>query len=164
MKNKSSKFLWITGILGTFCILCALFLSFCKVPTSTMSDIKKVSFISIGQGTASTTIIADVADTQVLQERGLGGRDSMAENQGMLFVFNVSRPYSFWMKDMLIPIDMIWLDKDLKIVYIKTNVSPSTYPESFAPKTPALYVLEVASGFSARHNLKLGDSIKVWYN
>ncbi|MEI7777072.1 MAG: DUF192 domain-containing protein [bacterium] len=169
---KSSKFLWITGVLGTLCILGALYLSFYKVQAPTVSDIKVVSDsleikrhaeISIGQGTSSTTIMVDVADTEALQERGLGGRTTMTENQAMFFVFSIPEPYGFWMKDMFIPIDIIWLDKNLKVIYIKENVSPSTYPESFAPKTPALYVLEVASGFSSRHNVKIGDTIKVWY-
>ena len=160
---KSKIFLWITGVLGALCILCFLFLSFYKPPAQKMSDTGKVSFISIGQGLASTTITADVADTQALQERGLGGRASLSDSQGMFFVFNRPELYGFWMKDMIIPIDIIWLDENLKIVYLKENVSPSTYPESFTPRTPALYVLEVASGFSRLHNVKVGDVIKVWY-
>ena len=150
----------------------ALYLSFCKVQAPTVSDTKVVSDslaikrqaeISIGQGIASTTILVDVADTVALRERGLGGRTYMAENQGMFFVFDVPEPYGFWMKDMFIPIDIIWLDKNLKVIYVKEDVLPSTYPESFAPKTPAFYVLEVTSGFSHRHNVKIGDVIKVWY-
>lgn len=167
---KQSKFLWITGILGTLCILGGLYFSFFssqnnqpssnqKVASTTDDSlvIKKRAQITIG----TTTIIADIADTVPIQRRGLGGRTSLTENQGMLFIFDLPEKYAFWMKDMLIPIDMIWLDQNLKVVYVKNNVSPDTYPETFAPQKPANYVLEVAAGFAGRHSLKIGDTLKL---
>jgi hypothetical protein len=58
------------------------------------------------------------------------------------------------------PIDMIWIDENLKVVYIQKSAEPSSYPNSFTPNTNARYVLEVVSGFSENNNLKIGDTIQ----
>ncbi len=57
-------------------------------------------------------------------------------------------------------IDIIWISEDLKVVDIKEEATPESYPESFAPKEGAKYVLEVGAGFSKLNNLKIGDSVK----
>ncbi len=88
----------------------------------------------------------EVVDTERERTRGLSGRESLGKNAGMLFVFPVSNTYGFWMKDMNFSIDIVWLDENFEIVYIKEEVSPETYPESFRPDTPARYVLEVNAG------------------
>jgi uncharacterized membrane protein (UPF0127 family) len=106
------------------------------------------------------TIHAEIADTEALRDRGLGGRDSLAPNTGMLFVFAQDGQYAFWMKDMKFAIDMIWIAADGRIVYIAPNISPDTYPKNFAPTSPARYVLEVAAGYSAGHDVKVGDQLQ----
>ena len=102
----------------------------------------------------------DLALTQEAQELGLSFRKSLEENKGMLFVFEVPKKYSFWMKDMNFPIDIIWIGIDDRIVYIKENVKPESFPESFAPSKDSKYVLEAASGFSGKNNLKEGDLVE----
>jgi hypothetical protein len=109
---------------------------------------------------ADKKIKVDIADTPELQERGLSYRKNLKEDEGMLFVFNNSGRYSFWMKDMYFPIDMIWLDDNLKVVYIKKNAKPESYPETFGPNVSTKYVLEVVAGFSEKNNLKEGDVIR----
>jgi hypothetical protein len=84
---------------------------------------------------------------------------NLAKNEGMLFVFNHPSQHVFWMKDMNFPIDMIWLDENLKIIYFQKNVLPESYPATFGPDQNSLYVLEVNAGFSDKHNLKIGDSL-----
>jgi hypothetical protein len=66
----------------------------------------------------------EIADTPEKRRAGLMHRVSLPENQGMLFVFEKPGIYGFWMKNTLIPLDIIWLDENFKVVYIKENVQP----------------------------------------
>lgn len=99
------------------------------------------------------------ATTKEQRELGLSGTTFLASHDGMLFEFPYENQWYFWMKDMVIPIDIIWVNKDMSVVYIEKNLSPDTYPQSFGPKENALYVLEVASGVSEKVNLTIGDKI-----
>ena len=108
---------------------------------------------------AGQTLKVDLALTREAQERGLSARQDLAEDEGMLFVFDYSNIYPFWMKDMNFPIDIVWIGEDLKVVYIKKDAEPSSYPAAFTPTEDAKYVLEVVSGFSDKNNLKVGDSV-----
>ena len=70
------------------------------------------------------------------------------------------------MKDMNFSIDMIWISENMKVVYIKKNARPESYPESYGPEgndKPAKYILEINSGFSEKNNLKIGDSVLFTY-
>lgn len=115
---------------------------------------------------AGQNIKVELAITADEQQKGLSGRNNLKEDEGMLFVFKDSGNYSFWMKDMNFPIDMIWIGEDLKVIYIKKNALPESYPESFGPEISdknVKYVLEVVSGFSDKNNLKIGDSVLFTY-
>lgn len=107
-------------------------------------------------------IKVDVVDTPSTRAQGLSGREGLAKDEGMLFVFENSGVYFFWMKDMNFAIDIIWFDEFGKVVYIKENATPESYPETFAPpkEKTSKYVLEVFSGFSLSHNLQVGDAIE----
>lgn len=102
-------------------------------------------------------IEVDIASSNVERSRGLSGRVNLGANSGMLFVFDRPSKNMFWMKDMNFPIDIIWLDENKKIIYIKENLSPKTYPEVFGPEVPSMYVLEVNSNFTKKYNIKIGD-------
>jgi uncharacterized membrane protein (UPF0127 family) len=107
-----------------------------------------------------TVLKVELALTPLEQEKGLGGKDSMAPDTGMLFVLpDFGRNY-FWMKDMKFPIDIIWLDQGAKVIYIENNLAPSSYPNTFGPDENSKYVLEVNAGFAKTHNLQVGDPIK----
>ncbi len=108
----------------------------------------------------------ELALTPAQQEQGLSGRKTLAENSGMLFIFDKPGQYPFWMKDMNFPIDIIWLSEDMKVIYIKGDARPELYPESYGPSAvdgSAKYVLEVVDGFSDKNNLKVGDSVQFTY-
>lgn len=117
--------------------------------------------MTIGNKTIQVEIVKTIAE----REKGLSGRSSLSTDYGMLFVFD-SKQVSpiFWMKDMAIPIDIIWISGD-KIVKIdkevpvpKSNIKDDTLPK-YSPGRPIDYVLEVASGFSDTNNFKVGDSV-----
>lgn len=108
---------------------------------------------------AGRSIRADLAVTEVQKERGLSGRTSLSDEEGMLFIFDTDGRHAFWMKDMRIAIDIVWIGADGSVVYIVPNLSPSTYPAVFAPDAPARYVLELSAGWTERHGLKAGDEV-----
>jgi uncharacterized membrane protein (UPF0127 family) len=115
--------------------------------------------IEVGIGT--TTLQMMVAVTENDRIRGLGGRMHMEEDEALLFVFEEPGYHAIWMKDMYFPIDIAWLDKQFRIIDIKSNVSPNTYPKSFRPEFPALYVLEVNAGFFKTNNIKAGELLRL---
>lgn len=101
----------------------------------------------------------NLANTPALQEQGLSGVASLNKGTGMLFVFGEMGSRPFWMKDMNFPIDIIWIDENFKIVYIKSNATPESYPEIFVPTVEAKYVLEVVSGFATENKIKEGETV-----
>lgn len=119
-------------------------------------DFNKIQYVKI----AGKILKVDLALTQQEQEQGLSGRNKLNEDEGMFFVFNHIAQYPFWMKDMNFAIDIIWLGEDLRVVYIKKNATPESYPETFFPDQNAKYVLEVLAQFSEKNNLKVGDKVE----
>lgn len=109
----------------------------------------------------NTVVNADVSDTEILREKGLSGRPALSDGTGMWFVYQNDGIYSYWMPDMHFPIDIIWFDKNLQVVYIQENATPESYPHVFAPNAPARYVLEVPSGFVRKNGVILGDKVTV---
>jgi len=120
-------------------------------------NIEEVKKIKIG----GEELRVELATTLEARTQGLSYRATLAEGDSMLFVFDQPGFYSFWMKDMNFPIDIIWIDEDLRVVYIKENAEPSSYPEAFTPSKKALYVLETVSGFSSENSLKEGDKVEL---
>ena len=103
---------------------------------------------------------AEIADTLTQRDEGLMYRTELAEGRGMLFIFEIEDIYSFWMKNMQIPLDMIWINGDNVIVDIKAKVPPCTDAcDSLTPANKAKYVLEVSSGFCERHSIVIGDRV-----
>lgn len=105
-----------------------------------------------------------IADTPESQERGLSGRKSLPDDTAMYFVFDHPDKYGIWMKDMKFPIDIIWLDKDHRIVSLERNVATSTYPKVFSPTSSSTYILETKAGFSRENNLIVGKILNIIKN
>ncbi|MHB8914065.1 MAG: DUF192 domain-containing protein [Minisyncoccota bacterium] len=101
----------------------------------------------------------ELATTPAEREKGLGGRTSIPEGFGMLFVFPEDGLYGFWMKDTLVPLDMFWLDDKGQVVSIAQDVATSSYPHVFYPSLPARYVLETAAGFARAHAIATGTPL-----
>jgi hypothetical protein len=100
-----------------------------------------------------------VAKTESVQEKGLGDRESMPVNQGMLFIFDAPAVRCFWMKDMHFPLDIIWLNSAKQVVFIESKVSQNTYPQSFCPPELAKYVIELNAGQAATANIQIGQTL-----
>ena len=106
---------------------------------------------------AGQNIKVDLAATPEAQAQGLSGRAGLKEDEGMLFIFENPGLYSFWMKDMNFAIDMIWLDEEMRVIYIKKDARPEDGLTPFGPKENSKYVLEVVYGFSDKYDVKVGD-------
>ncbi len=102
----------------------------------------------------------EMARTDTERTRGLMFRESLATDGGMLFVFDREDTYPFWMKNTLIPLDIIWINKSKEVVFIAENVQlcqteicPNINPNNKAAK----YVLEINGGLALKIGLKIGD-------
>jgi uncharacterized membrane protein (UPF0127 family) len=100
-----------------------------------------------------------VAKTEADLVHGLSGKKSLGERDGLLMIFNTPDFHEIWMKDMLFPIDIIWIDDTLTIVDITESVTPDSYPKIFEPRIPARMALEVNARFAAIYHLKVGDAV-----
>lgn len=103
----------------------------------------------------------EYAATDADLERGFSGRDNIDPDVAMLFVFSKDDKYGFWMKDMLVPLDIFWLDSQGQVVHIAQDVATSTYPDVFYPPIPARYVLETVAGFAQKNNIKIGTQLRL---
>jgi len=157
MKINRKKNIFSTLILIIFLVIGFFLLNF-SFSASLNKNLapEKIKFVEI----AGKKLKVDLALTPETQERGLSGRISLKDDEGMLFVFKNSGIYYFWMKEMNFPIDMIWIDENFNVIYIKKNATPESYPDSFGPNKNAKYVLEVVSNFSENNNLKEGEKVK----
>ena len=107
-------------------------------------------------------MFVDIALTDKQKQEGLSIKNSLNENEGMLFFLEEPSKASFWMKNMHFPIDIIWLDSNFSIVHIEKELPPCTlafYCPSYKPLKESLYVLETIDGFANDHHLKVGDKI-----
>ncbi len=153
MKNFKKYSSFIVVIL--FSIVLGLFLSDSNqlAKKNIGNDIK---YVKIAGVIVKVDLALDIKD----QGKGLSGRNSLLSDEGMLFIFSKPDKNYFWMKEMNFPIDMVWIGDDFKVIYIKNNAQPSSYPESFGPDVDSRYVLEISAGFSEKNNLKVGDFVE----
>lgn len=133
-----------------FLLALLLFLVACTAETKVIQKVK------IGDNTFK----AEVADTPEKKIQGLMFRESLDNDKGMLFPFEDETELTFWMKDTLIPLDMIFIDKNKVIVNIVTAAPCKEMPcKDYPSEKPAMYVLEINGGEAAKLNIKIGDSV-----
>ena len=99
-----------------------------------------------------------LADNEAVRNRGLSAIPCLAKNEGMLFVFDRPDYYSFWMKEMRFPLDIIFVN-NRRVVDIVSNLSPDTYPRSVQPRTPANCVVELNAGVTKILGLSRGSTL-----
>ena len=106
-------------------------------------------------------VIAELAVSDEERQLGLMYRPKINDDQGMLFVFEEEGRHAFWMRNMRFSIDILWLDKDRRIVHIERRVPPCAQEPcpSYPSPLPAQYVLEIRSGGAEARNLKLYDRL-----
>ena len=102
----------------------------------------------------------ETAQTPTERQIGLSNRQSLCLNCGMLFVFPRQKVHTFWMKDTFIPLDIIWLDKNFKVVKIATVLETNS-EKLYANKDKAKYVIELNANEVFKRDLKIGDTIQL---
>ena len=111
------------------------------------------------------TFTVEVAETLAARARGLSGRSGLPAGEGMLFIFEDSRVHTFWMKDMMFPLDLVWIGEKCTVENITPNVPPPTPEQAdgdlprFRPAQPVRYVLEINGGEAAAANIQVGDLV-----
>ncbi len=124
---------------------------------------KQQEFVTISTGKEAIKVNVELARTEAEVEKGLMFRTSLPENSGMLFIFPDEAERFFWMKNTKIPLDMVFIAADGKIVSIQENVQPCTaepcpiYPSGQA----AQFVLEVNSNFAKKNNITIGSRVNI---
>lgn len=142
-------------VLGAVVLFTALFLSYNQTR-------RPLAEVRIG----GRWISAEVAASPSSRERGLSGRKGLKEDSGMLFVFQEKGFQAFWMKKMLFPIDIVWIDGQT-IVDMAPNVPLPAGADAdlpvYRPRAPADFVLEVRAGTATSAGWKIGDGVTIRY-
>lgn len=146
-----SKKLLFSGIVGGLVILlCAAALFLAGTQKADKHSLPRT--VRVG----AEEYVLERADTYAEREKGLGGRESMCAECGMLFIFEAPGQYAFWMKDMRFPLDIIWLSGET-VVFVAYDV-PSDFPGIIEPAVSADRVIELNAG--AAKNLVLGERVR----
>ena len=134
-----------------------------EVPSISNKEAQVAHTLSIGE----STIFVELATTETERVLGLGGRETLAQNAGMLFVFPHMALPGIWMKGMKFPLDIVWLIEEqkgnersetrLRVVDMKENIAPKTFPKVFFPKAKASYVLEMNGGSASRNGINVAS-------
>ncbi len=109
-------------------------------------------------GILKSKIDIEIADNNYERQLGLMNRKEMKENEGMLFIFPLQGNQSFWMRNTLISLDILFVNDQKQIVTIHKNtkiLSDQSYPAT----KPSIYVVEVLAGYRDKHNILVGDKI-----
>jgi uncharacterized protein len=111
---------------------------------------------------SGATYQVELARTPEDQAQGLMFRESLRDNTGMLFLFPQKGVHKFWMKNTMIPLDMIWMDSDGKVLFVSANTPPCKADPcaDYGPESPASSVLEIAGGMAAKEAVKPGVLLK----
>ena len=141
---KKNKTYWI--IIPIIILILLLSIILLTYKTNNEKEIKEVCI-------KEKCFSVKIADTPEERATGLMFVNEMKENEGMLFIFDSEKKYSFWMKNTLIPLDIIWISKEMKIVDIQRG-NPGN-ETSLIPKDKALYVLEI----NPSYNFSIGGDV-----
>ena len=109
------------------------------------------------------TLKAEVADTPESLQRGYMFRRRVGRDEGMVFAFPEPEFHPFWMKNTLVPLDIIWMDRTFQVIHIQPSAPPCKADPcpSYGPLRKAHYVLEVQGGTAAREGLRVGDQLRI---
>ncbi|MEX0662584.1 MAG: DUF192 domain-containing protein [Balneolaceae bacterium] len=119
----------------------------------------EVTFIDVTGNEVSTVEVA-VADDDDSRTEGLMDVTNLPEDAGMLFIFDENRERNFWMANTPLSLDILFVNEDLEIVRIHQNTNPYSQ-DSIPSEAPAKYVVEVNAGYTLKHDITEGDSIRI---
>ena len=136
--------------------LATLGCSLCVAACSFGAD-EEANLTLIGAAGERIELHVELADEPAERQRGLMYRESLADGTGMLFVFEQEQPLAFWMKNTLIPLDILYFDAERQLVSVQTMVPCEKDPcTTYSSDAPAQYALEVNAGFVERYGIGEG--------
>lgn len=115
--------------------------------------------VYLASPSGEATVSVEVVATPATIERGLMYREHLPPDQGMLFLMGKEQPWSFWMHNTLIPLDMLFIKADMTVAGIVENATPRT-DDLRKVDAPSLYVLEVNGGYCAAHKITAGAKVR----
>ncbi|HTP12073.1 MAG TPA: DUF192 domain-containing protein [Bacteroidota bacterium] len=137
-----------------------------SIPSTKAQTRSAVAFVKEGElrfldsrDNLRSAIDIEIADDDASRMQGLMYRDSMAETQGMIFVFPDEAERSFWMENTILPLDIVYINAQNRIITIQKNTVPYSR-DSIPSNGPAKYVVEVNAGYCDRHSVRVGDHIE----
>lgn len=121
------------------------------------------SYVTFNPPSGPVTLSVEVADTPEEHTLGLMNREHLPEGEGMLFVFGDESMRSFWMKNTLIPLDIMFVGSSLEIINIAESAQPCEQDPCalYRSSGPAMYVVEANAGFAEQHGIEAGQSIEI---
>jgi len=140
-------------LIGGSIILAFVTLAFASIASDVLNAPEEGSIVSIN----GAHFFVSVADTEKERRQGLSESERIALDRGLLFVFPSDDLHGIWMSGMRFAIDVIWFDKDMKVVGLKERFAPDSFPQVAYPEAPARFVLEVHAGLIDEYNIRLGD-------
>lgn len=161
-----------TALIILICFITSFYFSACqkdpgeiKVDTVNNKDASKIQFKKQGEvyfqdslKNLKKKIDVEIAETEETRHLGLMFRENMPEDQGMLFLFPAEEFQSFYMKNTIMPLDIMFVNSKKQIVKIHRRTEPFS-EKSLPSMKPTMYVVEVNAGFSDKYNIKEGDHI-----
>ncbi len=158
LKNKKSYFFTAVFAIAVFFLVCGF----------RYQENKKLEKVDMPKNISQACFEkncfgVEIANTPYKQEIGLMNRESLEKNKGMLFIFGAEDKYKFWMKNTLIPLDIIWIDQNNKIIFIQKNAQPCKTEQCgiFGPDENAKYVLEINGGLAEEVGIDVGEDIEI---
>lgn len=137
-------------IIGLVLILVALVASYVAANFQPKTEVR------LGSSGVYNVRLADTAESRA---QGLSGIQKLGANEGLLMVFEKDGQHGIWMKDMMIPIDIVWMNNEKKVIYIVTDAAPELGDtKEFKPTAAARYVLELPAGSAKKASIKIGDT------
>lgn len=163
---KQNKIIYITtSIALCFLALFATFIGLAWDQNAFESPNKSSETTTLNMGKVNDFEFSyEVAETPQSREIGLMNRTSLDKNHGMLFVFEAEDERTFWMKNTFISLDIIFLDKDFKVVYLHTYTQPNQTESLYPSIYPSMYAVEFNAGTALKHNIKVGDKFSFDHN
>ena len=146
---------YVSPLLWAVLVLCVSWGICCSTGYGQTQQLLRIEALVNGQ-----RLTLAVAATPESRRSGLSGYDHLPENEGMLFVLPRPRPFSFWMKDTLLPLSIAFLDDQWRIISIE-RMAPGNADKIYQSPQPVRYAVEVNSGWFAEHHVGVGDLFEI---
>lgn len=162
MASLKTAFIVASVVSTAIIVLAVLIASFPHKPDlSAFKQVEK-NYAIVTFDSSAAVITAEIADTEQARATGLMNRTALGENEGMFFVFPQPGVQDFWMKNTLIPLDMIFISDDLSIVKIRHAFPCVGDPcQTYSSAEPAKYVLEVNGNLTEVYGIEEGSKIEI---